>query len=328
MLDSETFGELYQSTSHLNLAGKIARRVLKSGIRIVKNSRPDLIWVKREAAIFGPSVLEVLATRAWKVPLIVDLDDSTWIPYKSPTHGTLARMLKFPSKTNALIRRARLVTCGSNFIEDHVRNLGTPTFLIPSCLDLSCYKPKEVQPQENTPTIGWIGTHTTFPALVELFPALDQLTKYHEFQVLIVGRGNQKINVPGNINIVFRDWSLEREPGDFAALDIGLYPISPGPWAEGKSALKSVQYLACGVPFVASPVGQAREVGRESVTNFFARTPKEWYDRIEDLLVSPGLRTSMGLAGRNYACEHHDANVLAQGLAERMWEVYKKSRDD
>jgi glycosyltransferase involved in cell wall biosynthesis len=70
-----------------------------------------------------------------------------------------------------------------------------------------------------------------------------------------------QIDAPG-VRVELVPWNLEREPEDFAACDIGLYPLVEYAWSLGKYGLKAVQYMACGVPFVASPVGVTVEMVR------------------------------------------------------------------
>ena len=53
---------------------------------------------------------------------------------------------------------------------------------------------------------------------------------------------------------------------DFQAMDIGVYPLPFGDWAEAKSGLKAIEYLSVGVPYVASPVGMLAGIGESGTT--------------------------------------------------------------
>jgi glycosyltransferase involved in cell wall biosynthesis len=89
-------------------------------------------------------------------------------------------------------------------------------------------------------------------------------------------------------------------------------------WARGKSALKSVQYLACGVPFVASPVGAAAAVGCRGRTHMAAEDPSEWRLALFHLLDNPAARAEMGRQGRQYALEHHTTAIGADLLGQAL----------
>src|SRR5436853_332489 len=88
---------------------------------------------RRRRAI--PPVIEWFASAVLRRPLVLDLDDATWIPYASPVYGRMATMLKWPTKTDRLIRMARIVTCGSPNIAEHVRSRGAEAVGVPTVVD-------------------------------------------------------------------------------------------------------------------------------------------------------------------------------------------------
>ena len=202
--------------------------------------------------------------RLCSYPIVLDLDDATYNSYDSPAYGRAARALKWFSKTDDLIRWSRLVTCGNGAIAEYVKSKGTVARIIPTVVDTELFRPA-VRSQASDPlVIGWIGTHSTFPYLESIFPVLQNLSAKYRFRLKVVGAGKEEIRLPG-VEVENLPWKLEREVEDFQLLDIGLYPIDAslysGHWAAGKSGFKSIQYMAVGIPYVASPVGAAAEIG-------------------------------------------------------------------
>ena len=78
---------------------------------VVRARRFDLAYVFREAALFGPAVIEALIS--WQgIPLVYDFDDAIFVPYKSPSNSYLS-YLKFFGKTAGICRRAQQVMVGN-----------------------------------------------------------------------------------------------------------------------------------------------------------------------------------------------------------------------
>jgi glycosyltransferase involved in cell wall biosynthesis len=82
------------------------------------------------------------------------------------------------------------------------------------------------------------------------------------------------------------------------ACDIGIMPLPDEPWERGKSALKLIQYLAAGVPAVASPVGANCEVIEDGENGLLAGTDKAWTEKLALLISDPALGMRLAEAGR------------------------------
>jgi len=100
-IDGPTFRVLYQPSARGRAALGLLRGAAGRLVDLVRARDADVVLVLREAVIVGPPVVEVLATAIGRCPLVLDLDDATWVPYRSPTHGAGAR----PSSRRA--RRSR-----------------------------------------------------------------------------------------------------------------------------------------------------------------------------------------------------------------------------
>jgi glycosyltransferase involved in cell wall biosynthesis len=127
------------------------------------------------------------------------------------------------------------------------------------------------------------------------------------------------------------EWNLAREIEDFQSFDIGLYPINAAlyadKWAAGKSGFKAIQYMAVGIPYVATPVGASAEIGEVGVTHFAAATHDEWQARLELLLADSQRRRLMGEAGRRHALQHYTVPQQADKLAAALHEATRRRGD-
>jgi glycosyltransferase involved in cell wall biosynthesis len=284
----------------------------------------DVLLVQREAMMFGPPFFEWLASRVSRCPIVLDLDDATYVSYTSPTYGRLGSALKWFGKTDELIRWSKVVICGNRAIAEYVAQKGARVVVIPTVVDTERFRPVPRENGGEIPVLGWIGTHSTFPFLEMLFPALQELARTHSFKLRIVGAGRQKVKIPG-VDVESIDWSLDREVEDFQAADVGLYPIDleryGSEWALGKSGFKAVQYMSVGIPYVVTPVGACAEIGEAGVTHFCAGTLEEWKDSLSELINDKELRLRMGAAGRAHAQAHYTVAAQADKLAQALREA-------
>ena len=306
-LNSQEFASFYQRGKPLHKAFKMFKPFANRFFDSFSIRKYDALLVQREAMMFGPPLFEWLAKTIGKCPLVLDLDDATYVRYVSPTYGRLGSAFKFFGKTDSLIEWSETIICGNRFIAEYVEKKGKKAIVVPTVVDTEKFQPVE-KDENKLPTIGWIGTHSAFPLLEMLFPVLQKLARNYDFTLKIVGSGKDKIEISG-LRIENSDWKLEREIEDFQSLDIGLYPITivdnaNQDWLVGKSGFKAIQYMAVGIPFVVSPVGVCAEIGIENETHFAASTGEQWYESLKTLLESFEKRREMGEKGRGYALEH------------------------
>lgn len=320
-VSEEQFRAFYKKGGALGKAASMLGPILRRIGQLARARTYDVLLVQREAAMFGPAIFEWLFQKLGKIPLVLDLDDATYVRYVSPTYGRLGSFFKFFGKTDNLIRRSSMVISGNRFIAEYAESLGAKTVVIPTVVDTDKFHP--VEKHNDPPVIGWIGTHSTYPFLESIFPVLERLAEKHRFKLRIVGAGVSDVKMNG-VEVENLDWRLDREIDDFATLDIGLYPIISTSnfgeeWVKGKSGFKAIQYMAVGVPFVMSPVGVCAEIGEDGKTHFNALAEDEWETAISRLLLDPTLREAMGKAGREHSLSAfsvlHQGNRLAETLA-------------
>ncbi len=318
-LTESDFAAFYQPGNTLRKATGMLRPITNLFLKSLYAKKYDVLFVQREAMMFGPPFFEWLAKKVGNCPMVLDLDDATYVRYVSPTYGHLGSALKFFGKTDTLIEWSETVICGNRFIAEYVGKKGRKAAIVPTVVNTDVFCPVEKN-ESKTPVIGWIGTHSAFSLLEVLFPILRKLALKYDFVLKIVGSGREKVEIEG-IKIENSEWNLEREVEDFQSLDIGLYPITvvgnaSQDWIIGKSGFKAIQYLSLGIPFVVSPVGVCAEIGVENETHFAATTEDQWYESLKILLESFEKRQRMGSNGRNYALQHFTVSQQTDKIVE------------
>ena len=294
-------GQLIRNT--INIFNPLIERFFES----VSARNYDVLFVQRESMMFGPPIFEWLAKNVGKCPIVLDLDDATYVSYVSPTYGKLGSAFKFFGKTDKLIQWSEFVICCNRFVAEYVEQKGRKSIIVPTVVDTDKFhlvKKSEIRKL----IIGWIGSHSTLPLLESLFPVLRKLAIDYDFKLKIIGSGKDNIVIEG-VELENLPWKLEREVEDLQSFDIGLYPMvvsssANKDWLFGKSCFKAVQYMSAGIPFVLTPIGNCAETGIENETHFFANSDEQWYQSLKTLLNSAEQRQTMGEKGRRFALEN------------------------
>lgn len=321
-----TFARLYDrrriAANALSVAGALLRRLLQ----VPRLAFVDLLFVQREAMLIGPPLFEWVACCVFRRPLVLDLDDATFLEQQSPVYGRLASLLKWRGKTDRLIDYADVVICGSEPIAAYVRRRGKRAVILPTIVDAELFRPLAARGDADVPVIGWVGSHSTRPYFERIIPVLERLAQTHRFRVRVVGAGREPVTIRG-VEVENLPWDQDREVDDFRTLDIGLYPLPPyDPWVQAKSGLKAIEYLTVGVPYVASPVGIVTTIGEPGRTHLTASTDDEWYEALAALLRDPQMRRDMGTAGRRYALTHFRLEDFAVRIAAEIRDAAVASR--
>ena len=106
-------------------------------------------------------------------------------------------------------------------------------------------------------------------------------------------------------------WSKESEVSDLQSLDIGVYPLPIDDWVLGKSGLKAIQYMAFGLPCVATDVGTTPRLITHRLNGMLVHTEEEWLAALVELIYDPELRRRLGTAARADAIAKYSTIAVA-----------------
>jgi glycosyltransferase involved in cell wall biosynthesis len=119
-------------------------------------------------------------------------------------------------------------------------------------------------------------------------------------------------------------WSEQTEAAQVAAFDIGLMPLPDEPWERGKCGYKLIQYMACGVPVVASPVGANTEIVTPGMNGALADTSEQWLASLTELAEDPALRARQGTEGRKRVEHWYSLQAQAPRLVSMLQEAVRR----
>lgn len=252
----------------------------------------DLVWIEKEALPWFPAWLERWLLR--RAPYVQDFDDAIFHNYDLHRSTWVRRV--YGRRIDRLMAGARLVVTGNRYLADRATAAGARRVeVIPTVVDLARYAAKQTYAIATKPRIVWIGSPSTVQYLLELAEPFSSLAKHQAYTLRVIGGG--VVTIPG-VDVESLPWSEDTEAALIEECDIGIMPLKDTPWEQGKCAYKLIQYMACGLPTVASPIGANRDVMIEGETGLFADTPNGWVEELEKLLSYPDLRQRLGQAGR------------------------------
>lgn len=250
----------------------------------------DVVCIEKELFPYLPAIPEWLLSRLkgyW-----VDYDDAVFHNYDLGKYGLAASLM--PGKIDQVMKWATAVSTGNQYLEDRAISAGAKkVFRLPTVIDPERYKMK-VHQETATVTIGWIGSPSTLKYLDALLPVLENLGKELDIVLLLVN-GKRRPAFSGKVQSI--PWAEVGEAEALLQMDIGIMPLPDNPWERGKCAYKLIQYMACGLPVVASPVGMNKEVVTHGVNGFLAQTDAEWIAALGMLIRDWTLRKSFGEKG-------------------------------
>ena len=242
-------------------------------------------------------------------PYIYDFDDAFYLKYRTGRLGMAQPLLG--RKFDTVIAGAAAVTAGNKVLAQYARQFNVNTHDLPTVLDTARYVPGAASRNGEVFTVGWIGSPSTAPYLAELVAPLSAIGKEGPVQFVVIGG---KAPVVPNVKVVEIDWTEHTEVDLINSFDVGVMPLPDDDWARGKCAFKLIQYMACGVPVVASPVGANVDVVGADC-GLMAASPQEWADALRLLRDQPVRRAEMGQAGRQKVERSYSIQVTAPRLA-------------
>lgn len=303
---------IYQPGQYAKKAQLMMQRLIRRLEVLTTTQNFDVVFIYREAAAIGPAAIERLIFNQG-LPIVYDFDDPIWMSYRSPTNGFLSR-LKWPSKTATICRLAHTVMVGNSLLAQYAKRYTDRVSVIPSTIDLKDYPPKGDRQEGATVTLGWTGSHSTLPFLEGIKTPLQQLSDRHSFQLLAICH-TDSYKMEG-IPTIAKRWNADTEAIDLHDADIGLAPFPNAGWTPWRCHGKILQYMAVGIPTIASPIGIIPDYIQDGVNGFLASSDEEWIEKLSLLIENPNLRWKMGKAGRKTIEERYSATVWVPKLKE------------
>lgn len=293
------------------VTNKLWSILYKNGNFFAKFFQTLVGYWKRFWLIFSLRKYDVIYIHLWVTPffiplyewlycsigkkIIYDIDDLVYLSDNKRVANKTVGIFKSKKKPIYLIKHAHHVITCTPHLDEFVKKYNSHTTDISSTVDTERYIPTNNYTEKNPIVLGWSGSITTSKYFYLLQDVLIELSKKYPIKVIVMG--NPNIQVDG-INIEAINWSEEVELPTLQKFDIGLYPLPNEEWVLGKSGLKAIQYMALGIPTIATALGANFRVIENNVSGILVNTDEEWISALSKLIEYPALREKIGKAGR------------------------------
>jgi glycosyltransferase involved in cell wall biosynthesis len=252
------------------------------------------------------------AVRRLARKIVYDFDDAVYFSKPDRLGDPPDRGRRRIRKFQATCAIADLVTAGNETLASHARPHSRRLEVVPTAIDLFRYTSRARS--GSATRLVWIGLPGNLPYLDLVREPLAALRREHPGLSLRVVSERPPEDFP--IPVDFVRWSEESEAADLAAADVGVMPLTDDDWTRGKGGFKLLQYMAAGLPCVASPVGVNREIVIDGTTGFLAADDSEWESALRSLLADPAQAKRMGEAGRRRVEERYEKSIVSRRLVE------------
>lgn len=257
-------------------------------------SELDMICVQR---FMGPD--GVMLSERWKgkVRLVYETDDDMLHPDPS---GGLAHLHdpEVQESFKHCLRLSDMVTVSTEPLAEQMGAYNDNVRVLPNHIDADLLYME--RPQRDRLTVGWAGGMSHLLDWTTVCDPLRQVLDDHP----TVDMHFCGIDYSPLLKRVCRYTPWRPNVWDyFKAIDfdIGLAPLADTPFNRCKSHIKALEYMALGIPVIATDCPAYADLVVDGVTGYLVRSEDEWAARLRDLLNDDQLRAEMGAKGRQVA---------------------------
>ena len=272
--------------------------------------------------------------------VIYEIDDDFW--GVNPDNPSVAISTEKRWQYEHIMAEADAITTTTEFLANKLKKFNKNIFIVPNAIDFGHYQERFRAGQ--TLVIGYSGAASHWKDLEIVVEPLLQLQGKYEFDFVLQGMVSTPLESEAYIMRQMINMNLQPEKNRYMEatlalyekmrglkyqhlpfyvpflhsavlrrcdMDIALAPLQDNDFNKSKSCLKFYEYAALGSATLASDVlPYNKEVG------YCAKnTTKDWYEKLEKLIVDKKFREELATKQRKWVMENRDLGKIAM-----LWE--------
>lgn len=257
-------------------------RYIQRFFQILFLKKYDVLFIEYELFPYLPIIFEKFALLG-KSNIVLDYDDATFHTYDKSNHKLIQVLLG--TKICKLVKKATLVITGSPYLTEHLQKFNSNIVEIPTSISYVKYQKENMSKTgiSNTFNIGWLGSKNTSVNVLPLKNVFIDLQKKFSIKLLLVGFDKNLLPQLNGVNYQYIQWNAATEVETIASFNVGIMPLEDKFFNYGKCGFKLIQYMACGVPTISTPLPANLKINRDN-NNLFAISNDEWFASFEKMI--------------------------------------------
>ncbi|MFM2167466.1 MAG: hypothetical protein RIS79_1837 [Verrucomicrobiota bacterium] len=248
------------------------------------------------------------------LPIIFDIDDATWHPLEKPHH--FFTRWRTNHRLAACLRLSKLAVPANEYLAKRLRRDVARVEVLPMTLPAADWN--AARPVEGPVVLGWAGAPGNHFQLRSIEAALRDVKQAMPEVVIRIFSG---VRPELDVEIDFVPFDPARQIEVLHSFSIGLLPLPDTPFNHGKSPIKALQYMAAGIPCVASALSGTVEMLGQDEGGLYAADLNEWTRHLLALARDRERRLEMGRSSR----ERFESRFTSEAAARRWAELLRQA---
>jgi len=246
----------------------------------------------------------------------------------------LSRLSSVKAFTERFARGASRCIAASRKLEKLLSEWNPKVYYLPTGVDTDLYCPKDDCASSDVTSFVWSGLvwgELIYRSILDVAEGLERARRRGaKIRLVLVGDGvwmpvlqSALSRLYPALDARFEGWvEPDRMPDLLARMSVGIMTLAADPrradWMESKSPTKMFEYMAMGMPVLASRIGEPCHILEQGREGFLFDSPEDVEDASLRLAKDPELRRLMGRAAREKVMNRYSLKSLGDLLMEAV----------